>query len=53
MHWVRIVQEEAFAAELHFLLRNLPLPNESKIASYNPFWKVGSSVWADDYSMPT
>jgi hypothetical protein len=41
MHWVRIVQEEAFAADLHFLRRNLPLPSESKIARYNTFLEGG------------
>ena len=41
MHWVRVVQEEAFTAELQPLEKNLPLARRSKIAPFNPFWDEG------------
>jgi hypothetical protein len=41
MHWVRVVQEEAFTDDLQLLRRNLSLPRGSKIARYNPFLEDG------------
>jgi len=37
MYWVRVVQEEPFTTELQSLRKNLPLPQGSKIARFNPF----------------
>jgi hypothetical protein len=41
MYWVKVVQEEAFTAELQLLRKNLPLPRGSKIAHFNPFLENG------------
>jgi len=40
-YWVRVVQEEAFTAELRSLRKNIPLPRQSNIARFNPFLEVG------------
>jgi len=37
MYWVRVVQEEAFTAELQLLWKNLLLPRGSRIARFNLF----------------
>ena len=41
MYWVKVVQEEAFTAELQSLRKNLSLPRGSKIARFNPFLENG------------
>jgi len=41
MCWVKVVQEEAFTAELQSLQKNLPLPRGSKIARFSPFLQIG------------
>ena len=41
IYWVRVVQEQAFTADLQSLRNNLPLPRGSKIARFNPFLEDG------------
>ena len=41
MYWVKVVQVEAFTAELQSLRQNLPLPRGSKVARFNPFLEKG------------
>jgi hypothetical protein len=41
LHWVRVVQRETFTPELDALQRGSALPNNSKIARYNPFLEDG------------
>ncbi|XP_023711286.1 uncharacterized protein LOC111866509 [Cryptotermes secundus] len=40
-YWIQTVQEECFAVELYALRNNTPLPEESKIACFNPFLDSG------------
>jgi hypothetical protein len=40
-YWVQAAQGESFAAELKALQENLPLPERSKIARFNPFLDEG------------
>ena len=41
MHWVRVVQEEAFTTEPQSIWKNLPLPRGFKVARFNPFLEDG------------
>jgi len=41
MYWVRVVQEQAFIADVQSLRNNLPLPRGSKISRFNPFLRDG------------
>ena len=41
MYWVSVVQEEVFTTEVQSLQKNLPLPQRSKIARFNPFLEDG------------
>jgi hypothetical protein len=36
-YWIQAVQREYFSAEIKALHENLPLPDGSKIARFNPF----------------
>ena len=40
-YWIQAVQGECFAAELKELQENMPLPDGSKIAIFNPFLDEG------------
>jgi hypothetical protein len=40
-YWIQAVQGESFAAEFKALRENMPLPDGSKIARFNPFLDEG------------
>jgi hypothetical protein len=41
LYWLQVVQREHFTMELDALLKSSPLPEESKIARFNPFLDDG------------